>query len=379
MVDDKNKIVLKEVNICDFVVKLKISHYLQSQDTFRDEARRHFENLKSFSDSDIDLSQLLDSDNRVTFVRGIAGMGKTVLAKQLACGWANGSMYNSFKICIMFECRDINYFVANQGAHLKRHEQLREFLRAKFNYYLETGEAAMFVVDGLDELNDINTGDSLIAQLLNHNGCGTSKFILTGRPHIEYKLEGYGELGGLRRVEIQGISDEQIQEYARRFPSPKGFKVDLNMAKDSSEGFFPIMHIPQFLNTFCCIVLLLKGEAIHSAAELYSWTIYLLLRQHAEKHGSREMQISKIFNDYSNALLSLGKVSHMLLNENKIVILQTDIETLLCGSGKQKEFIESFFVDASDNFETKYQFQHLTLMEFLSAFHICSSKARMDY
>ena len=360
-------------------MKLKISHDMPPKDTFRDETRQYFENMKCCSRDDVDLSQLIDNDNRVTFIRGIAGMGKSVLAKQLTYGWANDDMYTDFKLCLMFECRDVNCFVENEGANLKKHEQFGAFLKKRFNYDLGDGEGILFIIDGLDELNDIHTGDSIIARLLNRKVCGTSKVIITGRPHIESKLEEYDEMGGLLKVEIQGLSNEQIHEYVDKFPSPQGVLVDLNNAKDSSKMFFPIVHIPQFLNTFCCLAILLKGEAIRTTAELYSWTLYLLLKQHADKHGSKEKQISDIFSDFSRELLNLGKVCHKLLNENKIILLQKDVESLLCDNEeKGKAFAESFFVDVSDNYEKKFQFKHVTLMEFLSAIHICSSKNRMD-
>ena len=379
VVDKDSRILLKEVNIDDFAVKLKICNDLPSAGNFRDEARQHLQNFRNVTGDDIMLTQLIDRDNRVTFIRGIAGMGKTVLSKQLTNAWAHERLYNEIDVCITFECREINVFQATRGAHLKKYELLEEFVKTKFRYDLGDGQGILFVVDGLDELFDISTDTSIIKQLLNRSIYPASKVIITGRPHVERKLEEFDEVGGLRKVEIQGLSDEQIMEYVDKFPFPEGVHLDLNNAKDSTKRFLPIVHIPQFLNTFCCIASTWKGEAMHCRAELYCWTIYLLLKQHADKQDSSKVKlVSDVFIEYSKELLTLGKVCHKLLTDNKLIILKKDIELLLDESGKGKEFVDSLFVDVSDNFSVKFQFKHLTLMEFLSAFYICSMQNRIE-
>ena len=377
IIDNNDRIQLKEVNIDDFAVKLKIcSDSLSAGNiTVRNEARRHLESPTLTAGEDIELSKLIDKHNRVTFIRGIAGMGKSVLTKQLTCGWAQNRIYKDFEVCATFECRDINIFQAAEGNGCIKHKLLEEFVKTKFGYDFGDGKGILFVVDGLDELFDIHTDNSIIKQLLSRAIYPLAKIIITGRPIVERKLDRCGEIGGLRKVEIEGLSDEQIKEYIRKFPCLQGCHVDLNNAKDSSAILLPIMRIPQFLNTFCCIATLLKGEEIHNEAELYCWTIYLLLKQHADRQSSRRtILISEIFNEYSTELLTLGAVCHKLLNENKIILFTEEIEALLEQCEKGKEFIDSLFVDVSDNFARKKQFTHLTLLEFLSAFHICSIK-----
>ena len=368
--EENNRIVLKEVNVSDFAVKLKISRCSAPKRHFRDEAKRYLDNLKDAADDAIDISNLIDEKHRVTFIRGIAGMGKSVLAKQLTYGWANGDIYQTFKMCVMFECRDLNYFKDHEGAKLQTHEILGEFIKTKVNYDLGDGEGVLFIVDGLDELYDITEKDSIIGQLLSRRIYPMSKVVLTGRPHIEDKVTGHDNMGGLSIVEINGLSEDQIDEYVDKFSSREDHKERINKARRSSKGFLPIMHVPQFLNTLCCVAILSKGEAVLNSIELYCWTVYLLLKQHADKDGSSRKMASEIFREFSQTLLKLGEVCHKLLTENKI-IFEGNIKSLLGDIGKDKEFVESLFVDVSDNITDKYQFKHLSLMEFLSALYIC--------
>ena len=379
IVNQNGRIKLEEVEIDDFAVKLKIRKDIHPVGNFRDEARKYLESFRSVTGEDIEVFKLLDDGKRVTFIRGIAGMGKTILSKQLATLWSRNEIYNDIKMCIMFECRDINTFKSDRRDRFEKHKLFEEFLKTKFHFDLNDGMDVLFVIDGLDELFDISTADSIITQLLSRDTYFAAKFIITGRPHVENKLEECGEIGGLQRIEIQGLHDEQIEEYVAKFPSPKGVSVDLDSAKDSSKRFLPIMHIPQILNTFCCVASLLKGEGVRNGAELYCWTIYLLLKQHADrKNTNKKKSVSDVFNRYSKELLSLGKVCHRLLKENKLIILKKDVESLLVDCEPGNEFISSLFADASDSFDDKLQFKHLTLMEFLSAFHICSDKSPLE-
>ena len=378
IVDNRKRIRPKEVNVDEFAVKLQISRDKPSVGNFTGEMRRQFygENWKHFASDDIEISQLNNKDSRVTFIRGVAGMGKSVLAKQLTVWWANGYMYTNFKLCIMFQCRDLNFFQRSKGAKLEKHEVFEEFLKSIFNFELGDGEGILFVVDGLDELYDITTDDSVIAQLLNKRLSKfiKSKIIITGRPHIEENLVERGnEMGGIQTVQIQGLDDKQIDEYISKFSSLQADINAINKSKDASRRTLPILHVPQFLNTFCCVAILTEGKAINNEAELYSWTLYLLLLEHADKLGSLNKTVSEIFKEYSEALMALSEVCHNLLNENKI-IFEGEVESLVKNLNTGKNFIKSLFVDVSDHREKKFEFKHLSIMEFFAALFICNNK-----
>ena len=371
---------MKAVKVQDFAVKLKISETRPAPPTFRDETRQHFEHLKGMAGKDIELKELLNHDERVVLVCGVAGLGKTVLTKQLAFLWANNKIYTQFKLCIIMECRDINHFVANEGAALKRHELFSEFLKTKFGYDLGGGVSTLLIIDGIDELDGIHRNDSVIWQLLDvkHAKYAQAKVILTGRPHVESTLERNGkDIGGLYRCEIQGLSDDQIQDYVKKFASCKEDFEKIDKAIHSSKDHVKILSIPAFLNSMCCVALLSDVQTVKNTAELYVWVLYLLLKEHVEKDGPSRKMCCEIFEEYSSDLWVLCEICHQLLSENKI-IFEGDVKSRLMKCGKGTEFLEGLFADISDCRTKKYQFKHLTIMEFLSAIHICRRKDRME-
>ena len=370
--------MLKMKKIDEFYMKLKIRPDLPPGDTFKAEMQRHSECLKSPSDNDIDISQLVDKENDVTFVCGSAGTGKTVLAKRLAYGWANGEIYTEFPWCIMFNCREIHNFKTTKGVNLKDYELIEKFLETNFSFDFADGLGILFIIDGLNELSGGSTDDSLIGMLLelSCSKYGGSKLVITGRPHVEEALSRCcGKMCGLRKVEIQGLCDDQIEQYVKMFNSREGDVIDISKAKDSSNRYLPTMHVPQFLNTFCCVEKLLKQRSL-CIAELYCWTLYLLLRQHGNRQFANEQQISDTFKKFFKDLVALSRVCYKLVT-NDTVILQYDIRLELENTSVGEGFIESFFADVSDIYKKKYQFKHLSLMQFLSVLHICTCKARM--
>ena len=379
-VDCNRRIVLKEVDVEEFAVKLMMCDPMPAMETFRGEVDRYFEQLEGRRGSDIEMADLIDKKNRVTFVTAIAGSGKSVLVKQLAYKWASGELFNDFKVCITFECRELNYFALHKGKRFEIDEIFIEFIRSQFDFDVKDSRNVLFLVDGVDELKDISEKSSIISQLidLNKSKYPESKIIITGRPHIENMLikHGAGNMGGLRKVEIIGLSDEQIDVFIHKFTSSdEELIAKINKAKDSSKTSIKFLSVPQFLSSFCCVALLSDKTRIRNAAELYCWSFYLLLRQHADKDGSRDKKVPDIFNEYSEDLLVLSKICHELLNKNSI-IFEGNIELHFGSIGKGKEFLNSLFVDVSDDFTVRMQFKHLTLMECLSAIYVCTTKKR---
>ena len=363
------------MNVKDFAVELKIGDTERPVETMRGEVRRRNERIEGMRGSNIKLSDIIDKDKRIVFIRGLPGAGKSVLVKQMTYKWADGELFQQFDLCITFECRELNYFMQNEGKKFEKHKQFVEFVKTKFNIEFGSKANVLVTVDALDELRDIfdQTNDSIIWQLLDVKmpNYSRAKLIITGRPHVENMLFRQNkDTGGIRTVEIDGLSEEHIKEYVNIFASSDGEMVEkINRAIDSSKSNLTPIIYPQILNSFCCVASISDELKVHNETELYCWSFYLLLKQHAEKDGSTDKKIPDIFKEYSKDLLALGKICHELLNENTI-IFEGEIEFGKIGQGK--EFLEGLFVDVSDDFHTKKQFKHLTLMEFLSAVYVCT-------
>ena len=374
-VNCNGRIILEALNVEKFAMKLQMSDPMPPVEPFRGEAIRKSEQLKGRRGFDVKLSGLIDNQTRVTFVTAIAGMGKSVLVKEMTFKWAKGELFDEFNV-FTFECRELNDFALHKGKRFGKDELIVEFLKDKFGFYVKDSKYNLFIVDGFDKLYDSSENDSIICQLLDLEKSKfiESRMIITGRPHSVSNLLKHGKnMGHIREVEIIGLSNEQVDEYIHKFASSDEEVAKIKEVIDSSKSIRKLSNFPQFLNSICCVALLSNETQIKDAAELYCWLCYLLFRQHADEDRSPDKDSHKIFKEYSKLLLELSKICHELLDNNSI-IFEGNTESLFGNIGKGKEFLSSFFVDASDEFNERKQFMHPNLMDFLAAIYVFTAK-----
>ena len=390
---ENDVIETKDFPIDDFAVKLKIASSKRKVDkSFKGEMDRYLKDLNEATSYDINIDKLIDGKKRVTFVHGIAGIGKSVLAKQIVFGWATGTMYQNFEVCLFFECRDLNRYSHDEGKGFNSKEMLHNFINKNMCDLNRAAEKnVLIVIDGVDELFDIGDENSLIYQFLDiKESYGKAKIIMTGRPHIENVLNKRGiTIGGYKVVEIMGLGEEEVKEYIAKFTTcieeERSSKVStlINQTIDASADIRPILCVPQFLNAICCVSLVTGGEGIRNETELYCWTLYLLLKQHVSEReeAMSERTWHKIFASYRQLILVVSEISFKLYSENQIIFKKEDFQPLfdrIRGDESikpiAKGFFHGLFADKTDNKEEKCMFNHLSLMEFLSAIHVCTIK-----
>ena len=390
---ENDVIETKDFPIDDFVVKLKMASSRRMVDeSFKGEMARHLKYLNEATSYDINIDNLIDEKTRVTFVRGIAGIGKSVLAKQIAFGWATGTMYQNFEVCIFFECRDLNRYSHDEGKDFNSKEMLHNFINKNARHLnMKAEKNVLIVIDGVDELFDIGDENSLIYQFLDiKESYGEAKIIMTGRPHIENVLNKRSiTIGMCKVVEIMGLGEEEIKEYIAKFTTcieeerSSEYRNLINQTIEASSDIRPISCVPQFLNAICCVSIVTGGEGIANETELYCWTLYLLFKQHVLEREEPMIKRTwhKIFASYRQLILVVSEISFNLYSENQIIFKQKDFQPLFDGiRGDEsikpiaKGFFDGLFADKTDNKDEKLIFKHLSIMEFFCAIHVCTVK-----
>ena len=391
---DNDVIKTRKFSINDFAVKLKMASSKREVDkSFKGEMDRYLKDLNEATSYDINIDNLIDEKTRVTFVRGVAGIGKSVLAKQIVFGWATGTMYQNFEVCLFFECRELNNYRHNDGEGFNSKEMLHEFIKIKLRCLnIKAEKNMLIVIDGVDELFDIGDKNSLIFQFLDiSKSYGEAKIIMTGRPHVESVLNKRGiTIGRYKVVEIMGLGEEEIKEYIAKFTTciegerSSEYRNSINQTIEASADIRPILCVPQFLNAICCVSLVTGGEGIGNETELYCWTLYLLLKQHVFEREMPDEYRSiyhNIFTSYRQLILVVSEISFKLYSENQIIFKQKDFQPLFDGiRGDEsikpiaKGFFDGLFADKTDNKEEKLMFNHMSMMEYFSAIHVCTVK-----
>eukprot|EP00794_Sanderia_malayensis_P014673 gene14673-biopygen11769 len=183
-----------KLKIKDFAVNLCISKKLRSSaadDGFQGEMARHMESLKDHTHT-IEVEELLnilkDDKHRIFFVGGVAGIGKSVLAKRIAYDWSCNEKYRNVKCLLYITCRELNEFLEKSDKEIGI-EKIEKYLKEKFkDVPIEDDKATLFLIDGLDELQKHDLIQAFTEKF------SESNFVILGRPHSRHFLDKTEEM-----------------------------------------------------------------------------------------------------------------------------------------------------------------------------------------
>ena len=369
--EDAKKFDRQERSVHDFAVELCIAESNQV-DEIKNERTEFIQRMESIrSTSKIELSDLL-GEERITYVRGAAGSGKTVLCKKLATKWANNEIYTNFPYALLIESRDL----------CSPELTLEDFMKERSFPDPEQLNAKdiLFIIDGLDEVENLygvvqaRNSTSILSKLLTSQVFRESKFILTGRPHVEKILKDAVEfIGNMKVYEICGLSEKSIDTFINMFAKQDPEKIEkIKKARETTDSIKSTLQIPLYLNSFCCIALMTGGLAIRNVTELYIWLLYILLAEHFNKKNKKDVEPAVLFRSFSSLIVKLGEISFSLLQKKKIIFTQKEFQSTLHDIEENKEIADafkSFCSVRSEGYqlEKRFQFLHLTVQEFLAS------------
>eukprot|EP00794_Sanderia_malayensis_P006534 gene6534-biopygen5320 len=214
----ENCIISLDLDINDFSVTLKIveeeKRYTAKDKGYHGELEKHLHLLKDDARA-IKVGELMNmiedkEKERIMFVSGLAGIGKSVLAKKVALDWACKEC--SQTRCLFYiTCRELNSFFRESGRDRKPEILIDEYLKEQFgNMPLENVETTVFLIDGLDELQEPVKIMKAFTEKFSK-----SRFIILGRPHARHHVNSIGQKS--QKLEILGLNDDQIEEYIKNF------------------------------------------------------------------------------------------------------------------------------------------------------------------
>eukprot|EP00794_Sanderia_malayensis_P018521 gene18521-biopygen15606 len=174
------------LHIQDFAVNLTIREEKRrsaADKSFQGEMDRHMESLKDHGHT-IKFEELLNmvQDNkkgRIVFVSGIAGIGKSVLAKRIAYDWSCSEKYRHVKCCLYITCRKLNNFLYKSDKEIEI-EEIEKYFE---DVSIEDDKATLFLIDGLDELQKPDMIQAFTEKF------PESKFLILGRPHSQHFVD----------------------------------------------------------------------------------------------------------------------------------------------------------------------------------------------
>ena len=325
------------------------------------------------------IAQLPDwSQPKCILVEGAPGVGKSTFAWKLCRKWGKGKLLQQYQLVVLLRLRDKNLRAAKNISDLfkyhKRHIQqpVVEEIQGM------GGEGVLLLFEGYDELpEELRTESSIYLDVITGRELPEATVLITSRPWASEFLRRECKRHISQHIEILGFTKDNIQSYLEStIPDDPSLLADLKKYISCYPHIGSLMYIP--LNSAIVVEVYRnsrKEETLvpKTMTELYSSLFRsLLLRHlldhpvHGKKRRWRVRSFSDLPKDVYQQLCELGRIAYEgILHDQQVIFsdLPEDFETL----GLMQCVPELY---ADEGAAVSYNFLHLTVQEYLAAFHL---------
>ena len=313
-------------------------------------------------------------------IEGAPGIGKTVLAKEIAYQWANGRILQEYKLLFLLYLRDPKLHEVKSISDmldlfkLESADELEEYVTESY------GENAAFVFDGFDEFPITLQKHSFITDFIK----GTSMFlnsavVVTSRPTATLFLHGIVD----RRIEILGFPKEERQKYV---------SLSLRDSLDKIQELDKYLKQHPIIDNLCYIPLhlailmyLFQQDSLpETLTEMNEFFIINTIYRYMERNRLNTPSVVNELTDFPNNIVEfiykLSKLAFKGLQNNQLVFAFDEIKKVCPEVDTTPGAINGFgLLQAVQHYPkrgagrtTSVNFLHFTMQEYLSALHVSS-------
>ena len=323
---------------------------------------------------------------RFILVEGPPGIGKSTFAWEVCRRWNDIESIKDYHTVVLLKLRERWVLNATSLSDLFRYPSRPDFSNSIAEEILESqGKGLFFVLDGFDEVSHSFHENSVIRSILCRQLLPECTIILTTRPVASCKLISICQPQVDKHIEIVGFTEEERVRYITEVFS-KEPELQVNFLK----YMFLVPHIKSmmYIPLNCAIIaqVYYESQSSHHLAiprtrtQLYKALTHSLLVRHMkmtkgndyecasvlpEGLDQRSMQIFKMLAKF--AFENYHECSDD--NERKVTFFKQDIPEGLVHFGFMNESTEMY---ASKGVERTFSFLHLSLQEYLAAWHLAN-------
>ncbi|TMS01294.1 NLR family CARD domain-containing protein 3 [Larimichthys crocea] len=323
---------------------------------------------------------------RTVLTKGIAGIGKTVLAQKFVLDWSEEKANRHIQLLFSLPFRELN-LIKNERRSLM--ELLHDFSPGLKESGIKdlTMCSVVFVLDGLDECrlpldfsgnercNDATQSasvDVLLTNLIAGNLLPKAKLWITSRPAAASCIpQRYVD----RMTEIRGFNNVQKELYFQKKIDDESLARRVIANIKSTRSLYIMCHVP----VFCWISSIVLGNICAKAGggkmpkTLTQMYLHFLAHQTTQKHVkySDEQQLDSQGNN--KVILSLGKLAFQQLERGNLIFYEDDLRE--CGIDVKEASVYSgvctqVFREEFCMQNKVFCFVHLSVQEFLAALYV---------
>ena len=323
------------------------------------------------------IAQLEDgSEPKCILIEGAPGIGKSTFSWKLSRKWGKGKILQQYQLLVMLRLRDNRVRRATDVLHLFRHpDEVTQEAAAK-EIVRRRGKGLLLLLEGFDELPaNLHLEDSLFMRIITGVELPEATVMITSRPSASGLLLATCRNDISQHIEIIGFTPEDVQCYiTTAFEDNPSLQCGLREYLSCYPHMKSMMYVP--LN--CAIVSQVYRNSIKdkfipkTMSDLYTSLVrsLLLCYLHAHPvHGRKVWRLrsfSELPHNVFQQLRELGRIVYEGIVQGQQVIF-SDHPSDFDGLGLMQSMNE-LYVD--EGATVSFSFFHLTLQEFMAAFHL---------
>ena len=320
---------------------------------------------------------------RFLLVEGPPGIGKSTFAWEFCRRWDEIESLRDYHTVVLLKLREKWVLKATSLSDLFRYPSNPDFSKNIAEELVATqGKHLLLVLDGFDEVSHSFHEDSVIKSILCKQLLPECTIILTTRPSAKATLESVCQPQVDKHVEIIGFTEEERVRYITEV-----FSKEPELQANFLKYMFLVPHIKSmmYIPLNCAIIAQVYSgsQCSHHLAiprtrtQLYKALAHSLLVRHMKmKEGNREYTsmlpegLNKEDMERFRVLAKFAFNGYHKVDPKKVTFFKEDIPEGLVHFGFMNESTEMY---AGKGVEQTFSFLHLSLQEYLAAWHIAHS------
>ena len=326
------------------------------------------------------ITDIFRSTHKRILIEGAPGIGKTVLAKEIAYCWANGEILTDMKLFLLV-IRDPNlhcvnsitelvYYLNNDYLNDNEVEVAADELRKS------KGSGIVFVIDGYDECPCDSKLKVFVDKLVQKKYLPLCMVVITSRPTASLLLRHLDN----QRIEILGLAKKEQDQYISE--SLKGspeMKIKLQEYLKRQPIINSLIYVPLHL---AVLLYLFKQESLpETLTELNEYFIIHTIYRHLTKQGLERLKVTKLIyipKHILDIIYQLSKLAFKGLQDSRLVFTYDEVKEVCPEVDDTPGAINGFgLLQAVQQYcckgagkTTSLNFLHFTMQEYLAALHV---------